>query len=401
MWMWIAVKYGTWNVAQPASGAVHVLLQAGYSPLTAMVLAGRGLDSPEKAKKYLDCDGPLPDPFLMTDMAAAKARIALALERGEAMAVFGDYDVDGVTATCLLTDFLRKRGADCRTYIPGRMGEGYGLNPAAVRLLAGQGVTLIVTVDCGITAVEEAALCRELGVDLIVTDHHECKDRLPQAVAVVDPHRKGDGYPHRDLSGVGVAFKLAAALAGDQETVLREYADLVCLGTVADVMPLRGENRTFVTRGLASLRQTRRPGLKSLMAQSGCTPESLSAGSIGFVLAPRINAAGRMGEIELAMDLFFTEDPQRGEAVASRLCSLNKQRQDIELEIHQQVEEMLAGQDAPPLSCPTPTGTRGLWALWPPALQRSSAVPPSSSVWRGIGERPAPVPTAASTCLPP
>ena len=219
MWMWIAVKYGTWNVAQPASGAVHVLLQAGYSPLTAMVLAGRGLDSPEKARKYLDCDGPLPDPFLMTDMAAAKARIALALERGEAMAVFGDYDVDGVTATCLLTDFLRKRGADCRTYIPGRMGEGYGLNPAAVRLLAGQGVTLIVTVDCGITAVEEAALCRELGVDLIVTDHHECKDRLPQAVAVVDPHRKDDGYPHRDLSGVGVAFKLAAALAGDQETV--------------------------------------------------------------------------------------------------------------------------------------------------------------------------------------
>ncbi|MFR0733956.1 MAG: DHH family phosphoesterase [Oscillospiraceae bacterium] len=210
-------------------------------PLTAMVLAGRGLDSPEKAKKYLDCDGPLPDPFLMTDMAAAKARIALALERGEAMAVFGDYDVDGVTATCLLTDFLRKRGADCRTYIPGRMGEGYGLNPAAVRLLAGQGVTLIVTVDCGITAVEEAALCRELGVDLIVTDHHECKDRLPQAVAVVDPHRKGDGYPHRDLSGVGVAFKLAAALAGDQETVLREYADLVCLGTVADVMPFGGE----------------------------------------------------------------------------------------------------------------------------------------------------------------
>lgn len=347
MWMWIAVKYGTWNVAQPASGAVHVLLQAGYSPLTAMVLAGRGLDSPEKARKYLDCDGPLPDPFLMTDMAAAKARIALALERGEAMAVFGDYDVDGVTATCLLTDFLRKRGADCRTYITGRMGEGYGLNPAAVRLLAGQGVTLIVTVDCGITAVEEAALCRELGVDLIVTDHHECKDRLPQAVAVVDPHRKDDGYPHRDLSGVGVAFKLAAALAGDQETVLREYADLVCLGTVADVMPLRGENRTFVTWGLASLRQTRRPGLKSLMAQSGCTPESLSAGSIGFVLAPRINAAGRMGEIELAMDLFFTEDPQRGEAVASRLCSLNKQRQDIELEIHQQVEEMLAGQDAP------------------------------------------------------
>ena len=143
------------------------------------------------------------------------------------MAVFGDYDVDGVTATCLLTDFLRKRGADCRTYIPGRMGEGYGLNPAAVRLLAGQGVTLIVTVDCGITAVEEAALCRELGVDLIVTDHHECKDRLPQAVAVVDPHRKDDGYPHRDLwRALGWLLSWLQLLAGDQETVLREYCRL-------------------------------------------------------------------------------------------------------------------------------------------------------------------------------
>ena len=164
----------------------------------------------------------------------------------------------------------------------------------AVRLLAEQEVTLIITVDCGITAVAEAELCRELGIDLIITDHHECKDRLPEAAAVVDPHRKNDGYPHQNLSGVGVAFKLAAALAGSQEEILQEYADLVCLGTVADVMPLQGENRTFVARGLASLRQTKRPGLKSLMAQAGCDSESLNAGSIGFVLAPRVNAAANI-----------------------------------------------------------------------------------------------------------
>lgn len=341
------MKYRTWNVAQPEAGAVRALMEAGYSPLTAMVLAGRGMDDPERANEYLDCHASLADPLLMADMAAARDRIAQALECGERMAVFGDYDVDGVTATCLLTDFLRKRGADCQTYIPGRLGEGYGLNQAAVRLLAGQGVTLIVTVDCGITAVKEAALCRALGVDLIVTDHHECKKSLPRAVAVVDPHRKDDSYPHKNLSGVGVAFKLAAALAGDQEAVLAEYADLVCLGTVADVMPLRGENRTFVARGLASLRQTQRPGLQSLMAQAGCDAKNLNAGSVGFVLAPRINAAGRMGEIDLAMDLFFTQDPARGEEVASRLCSLNKQRQDIELEIHRQAKEMLDGQQAP------------------------------------------------------
>lgn len=345
--MWIAVKYGTWNIARPEAGVVNRLIGAGYSPLTAMVLAGRGIDAPEKAEAYLDCNCRLPDPFLMTDMAAARQRIALALENKERMAVFGDYDVDGVTATCLLTDFLRKRGADCLTYIPGRLEEGYGLNTMAVRLLAEQEVTLIITVDCGITAVAEAELCRELGIDLIITDHHECKDRLPEAAAVVDPHRKNDGYPHQNLSGVGVAFKLAAALAGSQEEILQEYADLVCLGTVADVMPLQGENRTFVARGLASLRQTKRPGLKSLMAQAGCDSESLNAGSIGFVLAPRVNAAGRMGETELALDLFLTEDPQRGEEVAGRLCCLNKQRQDVELEIYRQAEAMLDGQSAP------------------------------------------------------
>ncbi len=231
-------------------GAVNALVQSGYSPMTAMILSARGIQNPRQAHGYLDCDCPMPDPFLMTDMDRAAGRVGLAMTRGEKIAVFGDYDVDGITATCLLTDFLRRHGADCVSYIPGRLEEGYGLNPIAIRQLHEQGVKLIITVDCGITAVEQAQLCKQLGIDLVITDHHECKDTLPEAAAVVDPHRPDGGYPHKNLSGVGVAFKLAAALSGSQEEVLAEYADMVCLGTVADVMLLQGENRVFVSRGL-------------------------------------------------------------------------------------------------------------------------------------------------------
>ncbi len=335
------MKYGIWNVSQPEADAVNRLVSGGYAPLTAMVLASRGIRDPQRAHTYLDCDVPLPDPFAMQDMAKAVERIRSALGRGERMAVFGDYDVDGITATSLLTDFLRRQGADCLSYIPGRLEEGYGLNPIAIRQLHQAGVRLIVTVDCGITALEEAKLCKQLGIDLVITDHHECKEALPEAVAVVDPHRPDDGYPHRDLSGVGVAFKLACALCGDREAVLQEYADMVCLGTVADVMPLQGENRVFVSRGLESLRHTRRPGIAALMRESGCTPEQVSAATIGFTLAPRINAAGRMGQIDLALELFLTDDPQRAARLAKALCELNHQRQAVESEIYRQAVSML------------------------------------------------------------
>ena len=335
------MKYGIWNVTEPETGAVNSLVGAGYPPLAAMVLSARSIGTPAQAEKYLCCNAPLPDPLLMTDMAPAARRVRLAMDRGEKIAVYGDYDVDGITSTCLLTDFLRQRGADCVSYIPGRLEEGYGLNPIAIHQLHGEGVKLIITVDCGITAVAETELCRQLGIDLVITDHHECKEQLPAAVAVVDPHRPDGGYPHRNLSGVGVAFKLAAALQGDQQSVLEEYADMVCLGTVADVMPLQGENRVFVSRGLQSLRATRRPGLAALMRECGCPQESISATSIGFMLAPRINAAGRMGKIELAVELFLTQDPVRAVAVARALCELNRQRQAVESEIYQQAISML------------------------------------------------------------
>ena len=339
--MCIVLKYGIWNVAEPEMGAVNALVGCGYSPLTAMVLSSRGISDQRSANNYLDCNAPLHDPFLMTDMDKAAGRVGLAMARGEKIAVFGDYDVDGITATCLLTAFLRQHGADVVSYIPGRLEEGYGLNPIAIDQLYKEGVKLIITVDCGITAIAEAEMCRELGIDLVITDHHECKDILPAAVAVVDPHRPDGGYPHKNLSGVGVAFKLAAALCGSQEEVLADYADMVCLGTVADVMLLQGENRVFVDRGLQSLRHTQRPGIAALMAETGCTPENVSASTIGFMLAPRINAAGRMGQIDLAVELFLTDDPAHATDLARALCDLNRQRQAVESEIYDQAISML------------------------------------------------------------
>ena len=335
------MKYGIWKVSQLEAGAVNALVGSGYAPLAAMVLASRGIGDDRQARAYLDCNAPLLDPFLMTDMDKAAGRVGLAMSRGEKIAVFGDYDVDGITATCLLTDFLRRHGADVVSYIPGRLEEGYGLNPIAIHQLHAEGVRLIVTVDCGITAVNEAELCKQLGIDLVITDHHECKQTLPAAVAVVDPHRCDGGYPHKNLSGVGVAFKLASALCGSQETVLEEYADMVCLGTVADVMPLQGENRVFVARGLESLAHTKRPGIAALMAECGCAPETVSASSIGFMLAPRINAAGRMGQIDLAVELFLTDDPDKAAEAARGLCELNRQRQAVESEIYRQAVSML------------------------------------------------------------
>ncbi len=345
--MCYGLKYEVWKTTAPKTDAVNALVGGGYAPLAAMVLSGRGLADAEEANNYLDCAAPLLDPYLLTDMNLAAGRLGLAMDRGEKIAIFGDYDVDGITAPCLLTDFLRKQGCDVVPYIPGRLEEGYGLNAIAIEYLHGLGVKLIVTVDCGITAMDEARLCKELGIDLVITDHHECKDELPDVIAVVDPHRPDGGYPHKTLSGVGVAFKLAAALSADQEALLAQYGDMVCLGTVADVMPLQGENRRFVTQGLAMLKSTRRPGLSALMEQCGCEPHSLTATTVGYMLCPRINAAGRMGQIDLAVELFLTDDPQKGADLAKALYDLNKTRQGVEAEIYNQVLEMLPTDQLP------------------------------------------------------
>lgn len=345
--MCIALKYGIWNVTQPEADAVNALSDAGCTALCAMVLAARGIGTGEQAKAYLSHKNKLHDPFLMADMAAAAARVRAALQNGETIAVFGDYDVDGITATSLLTDFLRSCGGSCIPYIPGRLEEGYGLNAGAIQALCAQGVRLIVTVDCGITAVEEARLCRSLGVDLVITDHHECKRCLPEAAAVVDPHRPDDAYPHKNLSGVGVAFKLACALSADAGAMLRRYADLVCLGTVADVMPLVGENRTFVWEGLQAMRDAPRVGVAALMEACACDRDELGVTTIGYILAPRINAAGRMGKIETALELFLTDDIVRAQALAEALCEMNRERQAVESEIYRQAVAMLPRDKTP------------------------------------------------------
>lgn len=338
------MKFTKWNPASPDPEAWRRMTAAGFTPLTAAVLCARGLDTPDKAGDFLACgESQLLPPLDMADMDRAAARIGLALENRETMAVYGDYDVDGITATCLLTSFLRTRGGAVVPYIPDRMEEGYGLNDEAIRTLAGQGVTLIVTVDCGITAVHEVEFAASLGVDVVITDHHECKERLPAAAAVVDPRRGDCPYAFKDLAGVGVALKLALALAGpDRQTeLIREYADLAAIGTVADVMRLVGENRAIVRLGLEQLSRTGRPGLAMLLREAGLEGKELTSVSIGYTLAPRINASGRMGCAGLAAELLLTDDPIRGEALAQELCALNRERQAIEQEIYSQCLERM------------------------------------------------------------
>ena len=341
------VKFGAWNVSSGAPGAIQALCASGFSPLTARVLAARGYETPEQARSYLASDAPLLDPLLMKELKTAADRVRLAVARREHIAVFGDYDVDGITATCLLVDFLRSLGGRVTSYIPSRLEEGYGLNPTAIEYLYRQQVNLIITVDCGITATDEALLCKKRGIELVVTDHHECKSELPCAVAVVDPHRKDRTYPHTDLSGVGIAFKLAAAICGDQEAVLARYADLVCLGLIADVMPLQGEVRTLVVRGLDMLQKAGRPGVAALMQECGCAGKPVTTGTVGYVLAPRINAAGRMGQVDMAVRLFLTEDPAEAAMLAAALCRLNRERQKVEAGIYHEAMAMLSAQPQP------------------------------------------------------
>ena len=337
------MKYKQWNIAGGDPAARRAMEAAGVPPLAALALCARGLDTPEKAKAFLDAGRDrLADPFLMGDMDRAAARVRQALDRGETIAVYGDYDVDGITATCLLTDFLRREGGAVIPYIPDRLEEGYGVNREALAALHEQGVSLIVTVDCGITAVGEADCAAGLGLDLVITDHHECKEVLPAAVAVVDPRRADCPYPFKSLAGVGVALKLVLALGGParEGELLERYADLAAVGTVADVMSLTGENRTIVRLGLAALSRTARPGLRALLREAGMGERPLTAGAVGYTLAPRINASGRMGHASLAGELLLTGDPARGEELARQLCRLNRERQAIEGKIYAQCEAM-------------------------------------------------------------
>lgn len=331
-----ALKYERWNIARANPAAQARLEAAGLPSLAAAVLAGRGISDAAGAQAYIACASPHSlSPFALRDMEKAVRRILHALAHGERITIYGDYDVDGITATCLLVRFLRSRGASCDYYIPNRIGEGYGLNAGALDELAARGTTLLVTVDCGITAGDMVKYARSLGMDVIITDHHECQPPLPDAAAVVDPHRPDCSYPFKHLAGVGVALKLALALTPEslQRGVFLQYAQLAAIGTVADVVCVTGENRAIVREGVAQLSQTQNVGLRMLIREAGLENKPINSTSVGFALAPRINAAGRMGCASVAAELFLTEDPARAEELAKELCALNRKRQEIEQEI--------------------------------------------------------------------
>ncbi|WP_298436391.1 single-stranded-DNA-specific exonuclease RecJ [Geobacter sp.] len=332
-----------WSVREIDPAAVESIVAGGVDPLVARLLAGRGLSGGEAARRFLASTlADISDPFLLKGMDEAVTRLAAALRDGETVCVYGDYDVDGVSATALLVSFFRSIGLRCFFHIPRRLTDGYGLSADGIRAAAEAGARVIVTVDCGITACAEAQLCASLGIDLIVTDHHTPGAELPRARAVINPNQPGCPYPFKALAGVGVAFNLMIALRGRlresglfaarPEPNLREYLDLVALGTIADVVPLTEENRIFVKHGLRELTAGRRPGIRALKGVSGVTGE-VGCGAVGFRLAPRLNAAGRLEDASLGVELLLEDDHGRAAEIAALLEASNAERQAVEREI--------------------------------------------------------------------
>ena len=302
----------------------------------AMLMNIRGLDDAAHLREFLGEGEPLSDPFLLKDMDKAVARITHAVDNMEKIAVYGDYDADGVTSTAMLYSYLETRGADVIFYIPQREGEGYGMNMGAVEYLKEQGVSLIVTVDNGISSVQEVARANELGIDVVVTDHHRPQEILPDAVAVVDAYRPDDTSPYKHFSGVGIAFKLLMALedgAGDVEDLLEAYSDLAAIGTIGDIVPLTGENRTLIRAGLERLSQSDRPGVQALLENAGIAGKALTSTNVAFTLVPRINATGRMGAPERAVRLLISGYEEEAEVLSEEICADNEERRRVEAEI--------------------------------------------------------------------
>lgn len=339
-----------WNVPPRVTPEADSALSA-FPPLLRQILFNRGFADDPSARAFLRGEPNInTDPFQMTGMKTAVERIHAGIQNRESIAIYGDYDVDGVTATALLVEALKSLGADARGYIPNRFEEGYGLNNNALEELKADGVSLVLTVDCGIRSPNEAAHARTLGLDLIISDHHHPDDEnLPAALAVINPKQRGDIYPDKDLAGVGIAYKIAEALLGNEEktslAILNSLLDLVALGTVADLAPLVGENRVLVKKGLRQMQQTTRQGLFSLAAVSEVTLRKVNAGHIGFMLGPRLNAAGRLKEALAAFELLTTTDVFKAGELAQQLDMQNRERQRITRDMQTRAEEMVLSED--------------------------------------------------------
>jgi len=334
----------------------HITPQASealtaFPPILQQILFNRGLGTDAEARAFLRAQPNFnPDPFQFTGMQTAVDRIQYALAHNEPIAIYGDYDVDGVTATALMVEALQKLGADVRGYIPNRFDEGYGLNTDALDSLKADGVKLVITVDCGIRSLKEALHSQTIGLDLIVSDHHHPDGlNLPPALAVINPKQHGDIYPDKDLAGVGIAYKIIEALVSVQQSEinlkLEDLLDLVALGTVADLAPLVGENRVLVRKGLRQIRETKRQGLFSLAGVAEMKIEKVTAGNIGFMLGPRLNASGRLESALASFELLTTTDFMKAGQLAQQLDVQNKQRQSITKSMQKQAEEIAMSED--------------------------------------------------------
>ena len=326
-----------WQVYQVEDEKVEEL-EKKYSinKLLATILVNRGITEEDKIEKFLKPKrSDFYDPYGMPDMNIAVERIIKAIENKEKTIIYGDYDVDGITSVTVLKSFLEERGLQVAEYIPNRLEEGYGLNKKAVEYIASQGYTLMITVDCGISAIEEVQYANELGIETIVTDHHEPGNELPNALAVVDAKRKDNTYQFRNLAGVGVVFKLIQALGikmGLDEKEYLKYLDIVCIGTISDIVPLVDENRVIVKLGLKLVEQTRNLGLRAILQSSGYS--EIDSSTISFGVAPRINACGRMGHQEEALKLFLSKDINEVNELTQKLNEYNRLRQETEKNIY-------------------------------------------------------------------
>lgn len=340
----IAMRRKKWIVAKTDKDlAAQLAQELSLDPFAALLAASRGFETIEKTEEFFDPDAPLSlDPMSIKDMDKASIRINAAIDAFELICVFGDYDCDGVTATALLYSYLEARDANVIRYIPDRLGEGYGMSLESVRKLAEMGVKLIVTVDNGVSAIEETKLAKQLGMDVVVTDHHKVGDELPDAVAVVDPHREDCPSEFKEMSGVGVAFKLVCALeGGEEDMLLAEYGDLVALGTIGDVVALTDENRVMVSRGLRLINEDPRPGIYALMISAGIADKIFSASTAAYTVCPRINAAGRMGSADKALELLLSADDDSASLIADEISNMNALRQKTETDIFVQATSML------------------------------------------------------------
>lgn len=360
--------HSRWNLLPPVPVG-HVISSSGYSPVVTQLLYNRSLTEPAQLEAFVAADDRLAgDPALLPDMHLAVGRIYRALLSGEKIAIYGDYDTDGVTATALLVQGLTALNCQAIPYIPHRLNEGYGVKTAALEALSQQGVSLVITVDCGITAVTEVKRAHKLGIDIIITDHHTPQGEIPPALAVIDPKLPESRYPFTELAGVGVALKLLQALfqGMGKEKQLGELIDLVALGTVADMIPLLGENRYLVSQGLKLLNASPRLGLREIMTQSGSNTTNLDSEAISWIIAPRLNAAGRLAHAMNSYRLLMTDSPQEARELATWLEQKNTERQSLTSKAQAKARDHVLAHSLTPLLFVTdpdfPTGICGLVA---------------------------------------